>query len=139
MRRLVPPTLLVLLFTACATVPTETLYFGSNRDHVRVVGETEWATFLRDVVDAHLKGYTWYAAHGVWEGEREETYVLIVVGDGQPRLRERLDCVVHAYRVRFGQEAVLRVRTRARKSLHDPLAGQEEHAPGCHHVKAGRT
>lgn len=107
----------VLLFTvACSTgtMSVETLYFGTEADGVRVVHDAEWQTFLAEVVTPRFPGYTEWSARGHWKAEQEPSYILQIACDPTPANERAIVEVIEEYKRRFRQEAVMRMRERAR-------------------------
>jgi hypothetical protein len=85
----------------------ETLYFGRNRRNAPVITEKEWDAFRHDVVDPKIEGYTWWNAHGIWQGTNEDTFVLSALG-ADPRA---IDAIAQEYCERFDQDAVARTES----------------------------
>lgn len=102
----------LLLLTACASIRhVDTLYFGTEKpDHTYVTAE-EWTRFLHEVVEPKVEGFTTWDALGGWKEHREPAHVLQIVHDGSANAA--IDEIVAAYKKRFAQESVLRVRMRA--------------------------
>ena len=96
----------------------EVLYFGTARP-VGVVTPMEWAEFLRDTVTPRFpQGLTSWQASGQWrstEGTvvQEASYVLHIVHPIAESNEKAIQELVAAYRKRFQQEAVLRVKAPA--------------------------
>lgn len=120
------------LLAACATTPAcapgqqpavaELLYFGTARPG-GVVGADDWSAFLREVVTPRFPdGLTTWPAAGQWRGAdgtvtRELSHVLNLVHPGDERSEQGLRAIVAEYKLRFQQEAVLRVKSAACMSL----------------------
>lgn len=99
----------VLLFVACAsTQEIDTLYFGTNKP-AGVVTDREWRTFVNEVITPRFTGFTEWTATGHWRGEEEKTHVVQIA---QPD-RDRIVRIINEYKLRFAQESVLWVRSRA--------------------------
>jgi len=121
---------LALSLAGCATVqqPTcssgeqlsvhESLYFGTARP-TGVVTPQDWAGFLETVVTPRFpQGLTVWQASGQWRGSdgavvREASHVLSVVHPNDAPNETLVLEVVAAYKSRFQQEAVLRVKAHA--------------------------
>lgn len=94
----------------------DVLYFGRNRPDGGTVSDTEWQTFLNDVVTPRFPaGLTVMEAAGQWRGangavERERSAVLTVMHGGDDTARRLVGEVAGEYKQRFRQEAVLRER-----------------------------
>ena len=103
---------LVLLLAACASTQVcDTLYFGTGKPVGGAVTDAEWRAFLDDTVAVHFpRGFTTWDASGEWRGGRERAHVVFIVH--LPATDGDVDAVVAAYRKRFAQESVLRVRGR---------------------------
>ena len=92
----------------------ELLYFGTASPAGPVTTE-QWSRFLEDVVSPRLpQGFTVWQATGQWQAEsgaieREDSFVLNVVHAGASATTQALDAIAEAYKMRFQQEAVLRV------------------------------
>ena len=126
--------LIVLLQSGCATAPAtrcatnerasinELIYFGTGTPD-GVVTEEQWTEFLRDVVTPRFPlGLTTWRASGQWRSNdgnltREDSHVLNLVHDSDVATEKAVQELIDAYRKRFRQEAVLRVKTPACASL----------------------
>jgi hypothetical protein len=94
---------------------------GFNKPAVGAVTETEWQKFVDEEVTMRFPdGLTVIAGSGQWKGasgkvERENSRVIVIVFDGaKDRQAEgRVKEVAEAYGKRFGQEAVLVIRSKA--------------------------
>lgn len=98
------------------------LYFGAERPHGRVT-DADWAAFLADEVTPRFpEGLTAWPASGQWRTGsvlvREPSWVLVLVHPATPELEREVLALMAAYKKRFEQDAVLRVRTPACMSLH---------------------
>ena len=108
--------------SARGVLVSDTLYFGTQKPH-GTVGRGEWEAFLREEVTPRFpEGLTTWEAEGQWKGKsgkiiREKSRVLLLVhpdGAGSDRaVRE----IIEAYKKRFQQESVLRVKGRAEVSF----------------------
>ena len=93
----------------------DTLYFGTAKP-TGSVGADEWATFLEETVTPRFpQGLTVSAALGQWRGAdgaivREATHVLQLIHTGETAQDNAVGDIVAAYKRRFEQEAVLRVK-----------------------------
>jgi hypothetical protein len=98
------------------TMRSESLYFGTASPNGPVTPE-QWTAFLAETVTPRFpQGLTVLPASGQWRsgaGEiaREESYVLNIVHAGTATEDSLFDEVVAAYKNRFQQESVLRVRS----------------------------
>ena len=94
----------------------ETLYFGTAKPAGSVAAD-EWAAFLEQVVTPRFpQGLTVSAAAGQWRGAdgaivREATHVLQLIHADETVHERAVAEIVAAYKRRFEQEAVLRVKT----------------------------
>jgi hypothetical protein len=94
------------------------LYFGRNRPAGGEVSDAEWDQFLAQVVTPRFPdGLTIVHATGQWRGasgavERERAEVVTLLHAGGSDQRRLVDEISGEYKQRFGQEAVLRERTR---------------------------
>jgi hypothetical protein len=99
----------------------EHLYFGAQRPGGRV-SDAEWAAFLAEEVTPRFPaGLTAWPASGQWRSGsllvREPSWVLVLVHQATPELEREVLALMDAYKQRFQQETVLRVRTPACMSL----------------------
>jgi len=117
-----------LLVAGCASVPecpagaqaaeSDVLYFGTARPG-GAVDAAEWSAFLRDEVTPRFPaGFTAWDAAGQWKSARgtidhEASHVVSIVHPSDARSDEAVRAIVAAYKARFAQEAVLRVRADA--------------------------
>jgi hypothetical protein len=113
---------LVLLTLSCANLAVyekqelETLYFGTQKpDGSAPVTDAEWQQFLNDEITPRFpSGLTTWDASGQWRDqhnviERERTHIVqIVHGAGD---EGKIAAIIEAYKKRFAQEAVFRVRS----------------------------
>lgn len=94
----------------------DSLYFGTAMPTGQVAQE-DWQQFLEQVITPRFPdGLTAWAAAGQWRNpsgqlHKENSYVLHVVHPDEPRFDTAVHQVIDAYKSRFAQEAVLRVRT----------------------------
>ena len=79
------------------------LYLGHNVPEANdwPVTDDELDEFL--LCEVPLEGYTLIKAQGSWNGEREETTILRIIGAD---LGNTVRGIGRAYKARFGQEAV---------------------------------
>lgn len=116
--------LLLLLTLSCAGLAVyeqqqmDTLYFGTQKpDGSAPVTDAEWQQFLADEITARFpSGLTTWEASGQWRDEhnvieRERTHVVQVVHPRSGDVEGRIVAIVAAYKKRFAQEAVFRVRS----------------------------
>lgn len=100
----------LLLLVACASVEQrcDTLYFGTSKQDGTAVSAADWSAFVGDTITPRFPGFTEWTARGYWKGASEETHVVTIVhastDDGA------IAQIIDAYKKRFAQEAVLRVR-----------------------------
>jgi hypothetical protein len=122
--------LLALSLAGCASMPPQacegagqqrvddTLYFGTAKP-AGVVTPQEWAAFLRDTVTPRFpQGLSVWEAAGQWRGDdgqivSEASHVLNLVHPDDAASEKAVGEIVEAYKSRFEQEAVLRVRSQA--------------------------
>lgn len=122
--------LLAAATASCSTVPRnpcvaavqELVYFGAQKPGGQVTRE-EWADFLAATVTPRFPaGLTSWEASGQWRSGtadlvHEPSYVLSLVRPPEAASEAAVGEVVDAYKERFEQEAVLRVRSPACMSL----------------------
>jgi Protein of unknown function (DUF3574) len=98
------------------------LYFGTQTPSGRVTSE-EWAKFLGETVTPRFpEGLSTWQASGQWRsasGElvHEPSYVLSLVHQDDAVPNKAVQEIITSYKLRFQQEAVLRVRTTVCKTL----------------------
>ena len=120
--------LFVAVAAGCATVPTprcapgetrsvsELVYFGTGK-RAGVVTAEEWKEFLRTSVTPRFpQGFTVWSASGQWRSADgtivvEDSFVLNLVHPDDERNEDWVRAIAAAYKARFDQEAVLRVRS----------------------------
>lgn len=92
------------------------LYFGRHRPDGGAVDETQWRTFVDDVLTPRFPdGLTMVSATGQWRGgdgaiEREPSEVVTILHTGDATARRAIEEVIVEYKRRFAQESVLRER-----------------------------
>ncbi len=100
----------------------ELLYFGTETPSGHVTPES-WVQFLNETVTPRFpEGLSVWQASGQWRsasGEviREPSYVLSLLHSDDPDQEQAIRELISSYKTRFQQEAVLRVRSSACKSL----------------------
>ena len=100
----------------------ELLYFGADKPAGQVTPQN-WSDFLADTVTPRFPaGLTTWQASGQWRSDagslvREPSYVLSLVHPPGAGSETAIGEIVDAYKRRFHQEAVLRVRSPACMSL----------------------
>lgn len=93
----------------------EMLYFGTDKPGGTVSAE-DWQEFLAEVVTPRFpRGLSVWRASGQWKSDAgsivsESSYVLNIVHAGGASEEQLLDEVANAYKTKFRQESVLRVR-----------------------------
>lgn len=96
----------------------DSLYFGTAKPGGAVTPE-EWAEFLKSVVTPRFpQGLTVWQASGQWLGAdgtvvREASHVLNLLHPNDAASEKAVIEIAAAYKVRFQQEAVLRVKAPA--------------------------
>ncbi len=101
---------------------TDTLYFGTQSP-VGTVSAADWLDFVEHTVTPRFAGgFTVWPASGVWRsrsGEivHEESHMLQVVHTPSPADETAIAEIIGAYKLRFAQEAVLRVTDEVCASL----------------------
>jgi hypothetical protein len=94
------------------------LYFGT-RTPAGEVSPAQWAAFLEDTVTPRFPaGLTVWTAQGQWRDDagaavREASYVLNLVHPPGAAAEQAIADIIAAYRQRFDQQSVLRVRSLA--------------------------
>lgn len=110
----------LLAFAGCATAPSivnDRLYFGRSIPGGGEVTDAQWAAFESEfIIPRFPDGFTVSRAVGHWRGDdgaivSEQTSILEVAHASNPATDQKLEEIAEAYRQRFHQEAVLRLRT----------------------------
>ncbi|MDB4948628.1 MAG: hypothetical protein JWM27_1277 [Gemmatimonadetes bacterium] len=102
---------------------SDALYFGMDKPAGGTISDAEWEAFLRDVVTPRFPaGLTVSTARGQWRGAdgvvaREESHVVQVFHAPSAAADSAVAEIAAEYKRRFGQEAVMRVRSRAQVSF----------------------
>jgi hypothetical protein len=97
----------------------ETLHFGTAIPSGGQVGAAEWTDFLaREVTPRFPQGLTVWPASGQWQGAdkavvREGSYVLNLLRADDAAADDSVRAIAQAYKQRFRQDAVMRVRAPA--------------------------
>ena len=120
----------IALVTACTSLDpqscpggqramiAEYLYFGTAKPDGQVSAD-DWRRFVDEVVTPKFpQGLSVWQASGQWKSDvgpivREPSYVLNVVHERGEVNDAAIDSIMNAYKARFRQEAVLRVRSSA--------------------------
>jgi hypothetical protein len=98
------------------TIKTE-IYFGEDEPGRKHVGPKAWQTFLSDVVTPRFpKGMTVLEAYGQMQHrdgriEKQPSRVIVLVHPPGKGMDKRIHEVVQAYRDRFQNAQVMRLRT----------------------------
>ncbi|HYH08884.1 MAG TPA: DUF3574 domain-containing protein [Thermoanaerobaculia bacterium] len=112
--------LVLLLSTACTHAVSDRLFCGRSIPDGGTVSDEQLAAFITEVVEPRFpEGFSVWRARGHWRGGYEDTVVFEFVRPADPRLERAVAEIADAYRTRFRQEAVLRVRTRAKLDFAD--------------------
>lgn len=99
-------------------VVLDSLYFGTAQPS-GIVTPDEWATFVRETVVPHFpEGLTTWTASGQWRTsagslEQETSYMLQLAHAENQEKDRAINHITRAYKSRFQQEAVLRLRSHA--------------------------
>jgi hypothetical protein len=133
-KRLFSSAFLALLIAGCASTPVlpcssgeqsvtlDSLYFGTTKPGGVVTAE-EWAAFLDDTVGPEFpEGMTSWVATGQGKNqagmvERETSYLLQLAHDSSQEKDRAVQRIMHRYKIRFQQEAVMRIRSQACRSF----------------------
>ena len=100
------------------SVVQDSLYFGTGKPDGAVTTD-EWTTFLETTVTPRFpQGLTVSQASGQWRGAegsiiRESSHVLQLVHPDDATSEKSIGEIIAAYKARFQQESVLRVKTDA--------------------------
>lgn len=98
------------------TLISDRLYFGRSIPGGGVVSEADWDNFLSEVVTPRFPaGLSVWRAQGQWRDknsiiQREESFILDLLHPNNATSEQSVQEIMTDYKVRFRQEAVLRVR-----------------------------
>ena len=109
--------LLTFLLVACAHggVVADRLYCGLSIPTGGVVAESDLQAFVQDeVVSRFPEGFTVWRARGVYRGGHEDSMVIEILHPRDPKTDAMIEQIADAYRTKFHQTSVLRVRMPAR-------------------------
>ncbi len=96
------------------------LFFGLSKPDGSLISGTEWQTFLDEVITPKFPaGLSVVDAAGQWRNatgniDRERSKMLILLHPARDEVDAKIDAIRTAYRVRFNQEAVMKVSSSAR-------------------------
>lgn len=102
----------------CSEHVADLLHFGLDTPD-GTLADAEWQRFVDgEITPRFPAGLTVFDARGQWRGrdgriEREPSRVVEIVHIDDARSRQALRALVAAYKARYRQESVLRVRSRA--------------------------
>lgn len=100
----------------------EVLYFGTQTPSGHVT-EEEWAQFLAEVITSRFpEGLSSWQVSGQWRSAsgqivHEPSYVVNLIHPDEPAAHQAVAEITAAYKTRFQQEAVLRIRSSTCVSL----------------------
>lgn len=110
--------LVLLLSTACAHSVSDRLFCGRSIPDGGTVSDEQLAAFIVEVVEPRFpQGFSVWRARGHWKGGYEDVVVFEFVRPRDGNAERAVAEIADAYRTRFRQEAVLRVRTPAKMDL----------------------
>jgi hypothetical protein len=104
-------------FTVYEKQSLDTLYFGTQKPEGGVVSDAEWQQFLADEITSRFpSGLTTWDASGQWRDahnviERERTHIVQLQHRSSGDDEARIAAIIAAYKKRFAQESVLRIRS----------------------------
>ncbi len=102
------------------TLVSDRLYFGRNIPGGGVVSESDWERFLSEVITPRFPaGLSVWRAQGQWRDtnsiiQREDSFILDLLHPDDMKSEQSVREIMTAYKTRFMQEAVLRVRDSVR-------------------------
>lgn len=120
-----------LVLSACSSVPAarcpgsaqalieDELFFGLSTPSGGQISEDDWRAFLRDEVTPRFpQGLSVIEAAGQWRGNdgsivRENSRVLTLAHADDAHSETAVQAIMAAYKTRFEQEAVMRLKQRA--------------------------
>lgn len=95
---------------------SDRLYFGRSIPGGGTVSDEDWRKYLAESVTPRFPdGLSVWRAEGQWRGNdsiivREESFILDLLHADDPKSEQSVQEIIREYKVRFKQEAVLRVR-----------------------------
>lgn len=115
--------LIALVFSACAAWrpsawAQDSLYFGMSSPQ-GPVSDADWQSFVdTEITPRFPDGLTQLSAQGQWKGSdgriaKEASRVVVLLHPATADADAKLGQVIQAYKTRFHQESVLRVRQAA--------------------------
>ena len=102
------------------TLISDRLYFGRNIPGGGVVSDADWESFLAEVITPRFPaGLSVLRAQGQWRDQnsviqREDSIILDLLHPDDGNSEQSVQEIMTAYKTRFKQEAVLRVRDSVR-------------------------
>lgn len=102
------------------TLISDRLYFGRNIPGGGVVSDSDWEGFLSEVITPRFPaGLSVWRAQGQWRDassiiQREDSLILDLLHPDDMKSEQSVQEIMTAYKTRFKQEAVLRVRDSVR-------------------------
>lgn len=102
------------------TLISDRLYFGRNIAGGGAVSESDWERFLSEVITPRFPaGLTVLRSQGQWRDansiiQREDGFILDLLHPDDEKSEQSVQEIMTAYKTRFKQEAVLRVRDSVR-------------------------
>jgi hypothetical protein len=124
MRQFFPVLVFSLLLSGCGTTASSRwarseVYFGLSRPDGSMITNTEWQTFVNEVVTPKFPaGLTIVDSAGQWRNaygriEQEPSKMLVLLHPQSPTIEAQIDEIRTLYRQRFNQEAVMKVTSAA--------------------------
>jgi Protein of unknown function (DUF3574) len=125
--RIITALVSLFLLAGCAAAPqiscpsgeessvNEIMYFGTAKPNGAVTSH-EWEGFLRtSITPSFPKGFTFWQASGQWQNAgrtitRETSFVVSLVHPDDELSEIAVRAIITEYKLRFNQEAVLRVK-----------------------------
>lgn len=98
------------------TAVLDSLYLGTETPN-GIVTDSQWQEFLAQIVTPRFpQGLTTWSAEGQWrsatnENVKEKTHILHITHPNDDTTHQAVLTIVNEYKVRFKQEAVLRIRS----------------------------
>lgn len=95
---------------------SDRLYFGRNIPGGGVVSDSDWEAFLLEVITPRFPaGLSVLRAQGQWRDansviQREDSFILDLLHPDDAKSEQSVQEIMTAYKSRFRQDAVLRVR-----------------------------
>jgi hypothetical protein len=83
---------------------TTTVYFGANIPDAGEVNAVMFSSFLKEIIQENLTGFTLTEGYGCWNGEYEKVRILTVISE---EMLDEVLIIADEYKKQFRQECVM--------------------------------